>query len=145
MKRHLIAAGFFILGMGTVFAQSDVIAEREQTMKDTARATGAAVKMLKGEAPFDLAAVQATLNVYIATAKKMPGLFPDNSKTGGGTHALPAIWENKAAFDAIFAKLGKDASDALLNVKDEASFKASFPAILKNCGTCHQTYRAPLG
>jgi cytochrome c556 len=144
MKRHLIAAGFLMLGIGTVLAQGDVIAERQQTMKDTSKVTGEAVKVLKGEQPFDLAAVQGWLNVYIATAKKMPTLFPDNSKTGGNTHALPAIWENKPEFEGIFAKLGKDASDGLANIKDEASFKATFPGILKNCGTCHETYRAPL-
>ena len=43
----------------------------------------------------------------------MPALFPDDSKTGGDTAALPAIWENKSDFDARFAAFGKDAAAAL--------------------------------
>jgi cytochrome c556 len=68
-------------------------------------------------------------------------LFPDNSKTGGDTAALPAVWETKADFDAKLAKFGVEAKEAAAKVKDEASFKAIFPEVQKNCGGCHQTYR----
>jgi cytochrome c556 len=40
------------------------------------------------------------------------GLFPDDSKTGGDTAALPLIWEKKSEFDAIFVKLGADSTAA---------------------------------
>jgi hypothetical protein len=49
--------------------------------------------------------LQGWLNVYFAS------LLPDNSKTGGNAHALPAIWENKAELTAIFERLDRDASD----------------------------------
>ena len=54
---------------------------------------------------------------------------------------MPAIWENKADFDAKLAKLGADAKDAATKVKDEASFKTTFPEVQKNCGGCHNLYR----
>src|SRR5260221_12919289 len=120
MKRHLIAAGILALGIGTVLAQDDVIALRKQTMKDVGQATADPVKMLKGEEPFDLAKVQSSLKIYVAAAQKLPGLFPDTAKTGDGTHALPAIWDNKADFTSTYDKLGKDASNALASIKDEA-------------------------
>ena len=41
--------------------------------------------MLNGEAPFDLAAVQASLKTMVEAAAKMPTPFPDDSKTGGDT------------------------------------------------------------
>ena len=59
----------------------------------------------------------------------------------GETAALPAVWEKKADFDAKFAKFGADAKDAGAKVTDEASFKAIFPTVQKNCGGCHETYR----
>jgi cytochrome c556 len=44
-------------------------------------------------------------------------------------------------FKAKFVKFGADAKDAEAKVTDEASFKAAFPTVQKNCGGCHQTYR----
>ena len=41
----------------------------------------------------------------------------------------------------ISSQLGEDAKDAETKVVDEASFKATFPAVQKNCGGCHETYR----
>jgi cytochrome c556 len=93
-------------------------------------------------APFNLQTVQASLKTFVAAADKSPALFPDDSKTGGGTNALPAIWENKADFDARFAKFGKDAAAALTTITDEASFKANINSVLQNCGGCHELYKA---
>jgi cytochrome c556 len=72
----------------------------------------------------------------------MPALFPETSKTGGETAALPKVWETKADFDARFVKFAKDAADAASTIKDEATFKAAFPEVGKNCGGCHESYRA---
>lgn len=142
MIRTILAAAIVVAGATAVIAQSDPISERQALMKENGKATGAAVKMLKGEAPFDLATVQASLKVYADTAAKAPALFPDNSKTGKDTEALPKIWEAKADFDAKFAQFGKEAAAAQAAIKDEASFKATMPNLLKNCGGCHETYRA---
>jgi cytochrome c556 len=143
MIRILIALGVLAIGVEAATPQNlDVIKERRQEMKDNGAAAGAAAKMLKGQAPFDLAAAQAALKTFIDVSKKMPGLFPEDSKTGGGTHALPAVWSDKADVDARFAKFGQDATAALAAIKDEASFKAQFPPIFDNCGGCHQRYRA---
>ncbi len=143
MIRILIAVGVLAVTVQAAVPQNlDVIKERKQTMKDNGAAAGAAVKMLKGQTPFDLAAAQASLNAFINTAKKMPSLFPDDSKTGGETKALPEIWANKANVNARFAKFGQDAADALAAIKDQTTFAASFPPVLKNCGGCHEKYRA---
>jgi cytochrome c556 len=97
---------------------------------------------LKGEAPFDLAAVQTALKTFAEAGKKGPSLFPENSKTGHDTAALPAVWTNKADFDAQFAKFAEAATAAQASIKDEASFKATFPGVVRGCGGCHETYRA---
>jgi cytochrome c556 len=124
-----------------VLAQSDMIKERQQLMKGVGNATKEPGGMLKGEAPFDLAKVKATLATYSAAAKKMPALFPADSKTGGDTTAAPKIWEDVAGFKAAFEKFDADATKASAEIKDEATFKANFPTVLKNCGGCHETYR----
>ncbi|MDB5643295.1 MAG: cytochrome c prime [Hyphomicrobiales bacterium] len=145
MIRGILVAGALVAGLSTVsavMAQSDPITERQQAMKGLSQAARAPGAMLKGEAPFDLATVQTTLKTFADTAKAGPALFPDNSKTGHDTAALPAVWTNKADFNMQFAKFGEAAVAAQASIKDEASFKANFPNVLKTCGGCHETYRA---
>jgi cytochrome c556 len=141
MLRPILASAIVGMMATAVLAQSDAIKERQQTMKGVGNATKDPGGMLKGEIPLDLAKVQATLATYSAAAKKMPTLFPADSKTGGETTAAPKIWEDMAGFKAAFAKFDADATKASAEIKDEATFKANFPAVLKNCGGCHETYR----
>ena len=144
MNKVWIAAGIFSAGLaaaGSVMAQGDVIAQRKALMKALGDSGRAPAAMLKGE-PFALAPVQAALKAMQDTGRQAPALFPDNSKTGGETAALPKIWESKADFNARFAKMEKEATDAMSTIKDEASFKAVYPGLLRNCGGCHTDYRA---
>lgn len=142
MRLIIAAATIAALGVGAAYAQADVIKARQEAMKAAGAATGPVGKMLKGEEAFDLGKAQAALRAYVDTAKKSPALFPDTSKTGGDTAALPAVWEKKADFEAKFAAWAKESEAAMASIKDEASFKATFPNVLKNCGGCHETYRA---
>jgi len=123
---------------------AEAIKERRQLMKIDGEVSKPIVPMMKGTVPFDLATVQKALRTYEDAAQKELALFPPDSKTGD-TNALPAIWEgdNKADFDARLKKFGEDARAALASVKDEASFKAIMPAFYeKNCGGCHEKYKA---
>ena len=144
MKRMMFLAAALALTASAAVAQSDVIKQRQEAMKATGGATATAGKMLKGEEAFDLAKAQAALKTYEEVAAKGPAMFPAGSQNGD-TAALPAVWTNKADFDAKFAKWGADAKAAQAAIKDEASFKANFPAVMKNCGGCHETYRAKKG
>jgi cytochrome c556 len=145
MKRFLIVAAIASVAATAVYAQGDVIAQRRDLMKAVGGATRDPGAMLKGEMPFDLAKVQRSLATYSDSASKLPGLYPDTSKTGGETTAAPKIWEDAAGFKASLAKFDSEAKAAAAAIKDEASFKAAFPNVLKNCGTCHETYRVKKG
>src|SRR5215510_8630466 len=112
MLRVLIAVAAVAVGATTVIAQQDAIAARKALMKATGGQTAVASKMVKGEEPFDLAKAKTVFATYEDAATKMPALFPANAKEGGDTAALPKIWENKADFDAKFAKFGADAKAA---------------------------------
>jgi cytochrome c556 len=142
MKTFLIATMAFAIGATAVLAQSDPIATRKATMKKVGEASAAVGKIAKGETPFNLATVQGALKEYQSAAKIMPTLFPDTSKTGGDTAALPHIWEAKADFEAKWVKFGKDAADAEAKITDEATFKTAYPDVTKNCGGCHELNRA---
>jgi len=142
MNRTVLAISAIAIGITAVAAQSDPIAQRKAAMKEVGAQTKTGAAMAKGEAPYDQAKAQAMFATYIDAAAKLPALYPPNSKTGGDTAALPAIWENKADFEARYKKLGDDAKVAQASVKDLDTFKATFSAITKNCGGCHEMYRA---
>jgi cytochrome c556 len=139
--RSVLAVTVLALGLSTAFAQ-DPIAARKALMKATGGQAAQGAKFMKGEEAFDLAKAQAIFAQYQKTGAEGKTLFPDNSKTGGETAALPAIWEKKADFEAKLTKFEADAKDAAGKVKDEASFKTAFPEVMKNCGGCHESYRA---
>ena len=141
MQRSIIIAAVFALTAGAVTAQVDIIKSRQTIMKGVGKATGELGKVMKGEAKFDLKQAQDAFLVYADAGKKMPALFPDTTKTGGDTAALPKIWEAKADFEAKFAKLAADAERLGPGIKDEAGFKAAFMEVTKNCGGCHELYR----
>lgn len=144
MKRVILAGAVLALGLTAVAAQeSDPIKRRQGTFKSWAAASREPGLMLRGEAPFNLEKVHAALRTFIEDNKHLPNLFPKPDAPGGiDTAALPAIYEQREKFNAIFAKLDADAAAALTSIKDEATFKAEFPKVLANCGACHQGYRA---
>ena len=142
MFRTVLAVTAIAAGITVVAAQSDPIAARKELMKGIGGQTKTGAGIAKGEVPYDQTKAQGIFASYIDAAAKAPPLFPPTSKTGGETAALPAIWDNKADFDARFAKLSADSKAAQSSVKDVDSFKASFGELTKNCGGCHQTYRA---
>ena len=100
----VLAIGF---GLGTVMAQQDPVKTREDLMKKNNDHAIAVVKMMRGQQPFDAAAVDAAFKQWADTAQILPSLFPENSKTGGDNRASPKIWVNKKDFDEKAAAFGK--------------------------------------
>jgi len=144
MKRVLMVAGILLLGAGAVVAQQDVVKQTQDVMKATGRNAGAMAAMLKGEKPYDQATVDTAMATFEDTAKKLPTLFPASIKglkPEGDYSASPKIWEDKAGFDAKIAAFAKAVADAKPKIKDLDSLKATFPAVGKECGGCHETFR----
>ena len=76
--------------------------------------------------------------------KKLLDYFPDNTKEGFKTEALPSIWENKDEFNALMQK----ASDDMLKLAKAIDSASDLRAIQKelmwsNCSACHNRFRAP--
>jgi cytochrome c556 len=122
-------------------AQSDAIAMRQDILGGFGKAVKEPGAMLRQEAPFDLAAVRASLKTIADGAPKLKTLFPDDSKSGAYTEALPAIWEKKQDFLKIVDQLAASATAATAAIKDEATFRSEWGKVSSNCRACHKVYR----
>jgi cytochrome c556 len=144
MNRILSVVAALALAATVAYAQNlDAIKQRQEAMKAVGAAAKEPGKMHKGEATLELPKVQAALKVYQEQTRKLLNLYPEDSKTGGDTAALPVIWERKQEFLSGYEKLAQDAAAAAATIKDEASFKTEWPKVMGNCGTCHKTFRRP--
>ncbi|MCB1503669.1 MAG: cytochrome c [Hyphomicrobiaceae bacterium] len=137
----LVASTAILATTGLSAENLEAIKARKALLKEMADATKEPGAMLKQEKPFDLAAVKQALAKYQENAPKIAKLFPEDSKTGGDTEALPAIWENKDDFVKRYEKLAADAKAAEAAITDEFSFMDEFPKVAGNCGGCHKKYR----
>ena len=76
--------------------------------------------------------------------KKLLDYFPENTKEGFKTEALPSIWDNKDEFNALMQK----ASDDMLKLAKAIDAADDLRAVQKelmwsNCSACHSRFRAP--
>lgn len=130
------------LGASAVIAQSDPIAARMALMKGNNDNAKIVVAMMRGQAPFEAAKVDTAFAQWADTAQKLPGLFPDNSKTGQKTRATAKIWETKADFDAKAAAFGKAVAENRDKAKGSLDgLKVAIGAVGKACDNCHEDYR----
>lgn len=142
MIRAVLFSTVFLMGFTAAFAQ-DVIAERKALMKRSGDQARIGAQMVRAEIPFDLAKAQGVFDTYIDKSTKLERLFPANSKTGGETRALPAIWDKPNDWNAAIRKFGDDAKKAKAETKDFESFKTAFAMVGRDCGACHETFRRP--
>ena len=75
--------------------------------------------------------------------KKLLDYFPENTKEGFKTEALPSIWENKDEFNALMQK----ASDDMIKLAKAIDTAEDLRAVQKelmwsNCTACHSRFRA---
>jgi cytochrome c556 len=133
-----------VIGSGFAFAGGDdAIKARQACMKANGADMKVMVPMIKGEAPYDAAAVQATLAASETACAKWSEFWPEDSMTSTTvkTKALDAIWKDPKGFEAAGAAYYKAFTD-LKATKDEAGFKAAFGAFGETCKGCHEKFRA---
>ena len=69
-------------------------------------------------------------------------LFPENTKEGHGTEALPSIWENKDEFNALMQKSSDDMIKLASVIEESDDIRATLIQYMwKNCNACHIKFR----
>jgi cytochrome c556 len=129
-------------------AQNETIAvQRQQLMKENSDGRSVLNRMLRNQAPYDQAAVDATLKKMIENAKRIPSVFTPDSYKGPDPkfryYATAKGLKDQADIKEWAANLEKDLLAAQGKIKDVASLKAVWTPINENlCEGCHKDHRA---
>ena len=123
-------------------ADSDPREVRHETMEGVGDAAKPVGEMLKGEAAFDAATVGASLKTFLEASEKFGGYFPEGSESGMDTLAAPAIWEDRAGFDAALADFNDAVESAIAaNPQTLDETKHAMGPVFNACKNCHDNYR----
>ena len=75
---------------------------------------------------------------------KLLDYFPENTKEGFKTEALPTIWENKDEFNALMKKASDDMIRLAKAIETAEDLRAAQKELMwSNCSACHSKFRAP--
>jgi len=118
------------------------IEARQACMKANGAMMKVMVPIIKGEQPYDKAAIDAANANAQKACNGWDDSFDADTKPGGAvkTAAKAEIWSNPEGFEAAGINY-VTAVAALQASTDEASFKAAFPALGQACQGCHEKFR----
>jgi cytochrome c556 len=119
---------------------ANVIAGREAAML----MSGALMGSMKGaiDRGDDVKTQAFATRALVFWAKSVPGMFPAGSEGGD---ALPAIWSDRAGFEAkaaAYAAAAAKLADAA-KAGDKAGFATAWGEVRTTCGGCHDSYKKP--
>ena len=139
----LIITFTFILGSTFVYGQSveEIIKGRKAMFSENYQNGKKISILLKSSKKEEAKPIMKKMS---ENYKKLLNYFPENTKEGFKTEALPSIWENKDEFNALMQK----ASDDMLKLAKALHTADDLRAIQKelmwsNCSACHNRFRAP--
>ncbi len=115
---------------------------RHELMEGVGEAAKVIGGMLKGEVEYDAAEAAQSLAVFERASSQLGELFPEGSESGKDTEASPAIWDDRAGFEAALSDWQgaiADARAADLQTLEDA--KPALGAVFKTCKNCHDNYR----
>ena len=140
MKR-IVVVGALLLGAGTVMAQQDIAVQQDNLMRGQAKYLyGVMQKMMKGETPYDQAAIDTAITELEASVGKIATVFTPNPKQDvvNSTYgSSQKIWQNKADFESKIPPVAKAIADVKGKIKDLASLKVAYGSINDRCNDCH--------
>ena len=74
---------------------------------------------------------------------KLLDYFPDNTKEGFKTEALPSIWENKDEFNTLMQKASDDMIKLTKVIDTADDLRVAQKELMwSNCSACHNRFRA---
>ena len=90
----------------------------------------------------DFEDAKTLMNEMSENYKVLSELFPDNTKEGFDTGALPIIWEEKDKFKKLMLKASEDMIILASVIEDSDEIRGTLTKFMwSNCKACHNRYR----
>jgi len=135
----------FSISMGLI-AQSedsieDIIKGRKAIFSDNYK-TAKRVNILINDLEFEEA--KKFMKEMTENYETLINYFPENTKEGFNTEALPSIWENKDEFNALMQKSADDMKQLAAVIEDADDLRGTMQQYMwSNCKACHSKFRKP--
>lgn len=145
MKKNLLAVVLLAIVPGA-FAQ--VAAERAVRYRQSAyylmgQNLSQMNLMLKGETPFNKAAVEMNAETIVLMGRLVAHAYPAGSD-GGESKAKPEIWKEGDKFRQLqqAAQVEADKLHVAAKAGDQQILRARFSDMSKSCKVCHDQYKS---
>jgi len=122
-------------------SSEDIIKNRQALFSKNYN-TAKKVQSLSSNGDFDEAKeLMLEMSKNYITLKEM---FPENTKEGFNTEALPLIWEEKDKFNSLMEKTSNDMVQLVSIIENEDDIRGTLKKLMwSNCKACHSKYRIP--
>ena len=135
----LIISIFINFSANSEQSAEEIIKERQALFSKNYK-TAKKVQSLSSSGDFDQA--KELMIEMSKNYEKLLGLFPENSKEGFKTGALPTIWEDKDNFNALMTKASNDMVKLASVIESSDDVKSTIGKLMwSNCKACHSKYR----
>ena len=142
----------FIIFLAASFFNTNFIAHSEESIEDIIKGRKAIfsnnAKLAKRVnillKDFEVEEAEPIILEISKNYENLLNYFPENSKEGYGTEALPIIWEEKDAFNALMQKAADDMLQLAKVMEEVDDIQATYKKLMwANCNACHSRYRKP--
>ena len=141
----IILTLIFSISMGLIAhsedSVEDIIKGRKAIFSDNYK-TAKRVNILINDLEFEEA--KKFMKEMTENYETLLNYFPENTKDGFNTEALPSIWENKDEFNALMQKSADDMKQLAAVIEDADDLRGTMQQYMwSNCKACHSRFRKP--
>jgi|TARA_B100000085_G_C18514767_1_gene501163 cytochrome c556 len=130
----------FTLPVNSELSVEEIIKERKALFSKN-YSTAKRVQTFATKGDFDKA--KSLMLEMSQNYKSLIEYFPENTKEGFKTEALPAIWENKEEFNNLMNKSSNNMVELISIIENSDDIGSSLKKFMwGNCKSCHSKFRA---
>ena len=130
----------FTLPVNSELSVEEIIKERKALFSKN-YSTAKRVQTFATKGDFDKA--KSLMLEMSQNYKSLIEYFPENTKEGFKTEALPTIWENKEEFNNLMNKSSNDMIELISIIENSDDVRSSLNKFMwGNCKSCHSKFRA---
>ena len=130
---------FFVSSSNAELTVEEIIKSRQALFSKNYR-TAKKVQSLASNLDFEDAIL--LMNEMSENYKVLIDLFPESTEDEFDTEALPTVWEEKDAFNALMTKASDDMIKLTSVIEDTDDIRGTLKQFMwSNCKACHNRYR----